>query len=212
MREATIHIPHSEFEKFGAGTFFSACLDAGLQNLTELACQRDGCLFVVTLESELSDSTLSSLDELQWWEQLSTSDSEAIYICKVSSTDGAEHLDAVRELDVSSNEMQVNDTGVELSIVGDQTDLAKSVEEYNNAGIRVILQRMTDYTGPSSSRDVVTERQLAILETAFERGYFEVPREVSASDIAEELDLVPSTVTEHLRRAQRNILSDFLNK
>ncbi|AFK19560.2 helix-turn-helix domain-containing protein [Haloferax mediterranei ATCC 33500] len=50
------------------------------------------------------------------------------------------------------------------------------------------------------------EEQLAILETAYNRGYFEVPREASATDIAEEFDIAQSTMSERLRTAERNLL------
>ena len=41
-------------------------------------------------------------------------------------------------------------------------------------------------------------------------GYYEVPKEVSADDIAAEIDLESSTVNEHLQRAERNLLGRFL--
>ena len=41
-------------------------------------------------------------------------------------------------------------------------------------------------------------------------GYYEVPKAVSASDVATELKLDPSTVNEHLQRAERNLLQQIL--
>lgn len=40
-------------------------------------------------------------------------------------------------------------------------------------------------------------------------GFYEVPKEASADDIAAELNLDPSTVNEHLQRAERNFLRQF---
>lgn len=51
----------------------------------------------------------------------------------------------------------------------------------------------------------LTDDQLVVLETAYELGYFEVPREAAASDIADALDIADSTVSERLRVAQRNL-------
>ncbi|OYR83863.1 bacterio-opsin activator, partial [Halorubrum sp. E3] len=51
----------------------------------------------------------------------------------------------------------------------------------------------------------LTDDQLVVLETAYELGYFEVPREATASDIADALDIADSTVSERLRVAQRNL-------
>lgn len=38
-------------------------------------------------------------------------------------------------------------------------------------------------------------------------GYFVVPEEVTTDEIATALDLDPSTVREHLQRAQKNLLT-----
>lgn len=52
----------------------------------------------------------------------------------------------------------------------------------------------------------LTDEQLEILETAYEMGFFVVPREASADDIAAELGIAASTVSERLRTAQQSLL------
>ncbi|ELY63099.1 helix-turn-helix domain-containing protein [Natrinema versiforme] len=52
----------------------------------------------------------------------------------------------------------------------------------------------------------LTDEQLAVLETAYNSGYFEIPREASATDLADELDVAQSTVSERLRTAERTLL------
>ncbi|MFC6784502.1 helix-turn-helix domain-containing protein [Halobaculum halobium] len=51
-------------------------------------------------------------------------------------------------------------------------------------------------------RDELTEEQLTVLRTAHRLGYFEVPRRASAEDIATELDIAQSTLSERLRLAE----------
>lgn len=51
-------------------------------------------------------------------------------------------------------------------------------------------------------RDELTEEQLTVLRTAHRLGYFAVPRGASADDIAAELDIAQSTLSERLRLAQ----------
>jgi hypothetical protein len=48
--------------------------------------------------------------------------------------------------------------------------------------------------------------QLETLETAYTMGYFEVPREASATDVADELGVAQSTMSERLRTAEQNLL------
>lgn len=58
------------------------------------------------------------------------------------------------------------------------------------------------------NRGKLTDRQREILQTAYERGYFERPKRANATEIAEELGIAPTTFTEHLVAAQRKIFVD----
>ncbi len=62
----------------------------------------------------------------------------------------------------------------------------------------------------SVNRSKLTHRQLEILETAYEKGYFDRPRRSNATEIAAELDINPSTFREHLTAAESKILKDLL--
>ncbi|WP_435345972.1 helix-turn-helix domain-containing protein [Haloarchaeobius sp. HRN-SO-5] len=208
MREAVIQVPQTEFEKLGLEGFVSHIRAAGLRDLSELVCYGDGCLFVVTVESEIGDD-LAQVDRLEWYEQLSGATEKVVYLCKVvPDVDG--EVRPMRTLGISSRDIQVGEGGVEVTLVGEQDDIAQGVDAYDDAGMSVVLQRISDYTGPTTALDTLTDRQLEILETAFGLGYFDVPRNVSTEEVAEELDLDPSTVAEHLRRAERNLLSELL--
>lgn len=53
----------------------------------------------------------------------------------------------------------------------------------------------------------LSDKQFAVLETAYEIGYFDVPRTASMNDIAEKLNVSQSTASERLRVAERNLLT-----
>lgn len=59
-------------------------------------------------------------------------------------------------------------------------------------------------------RAKLTDRQLEVVATAFEMGYFERPRRANATEVAAELDIDPSTLTEHLSVALGKLLADVL--
>jgi predicted DNA binding protein len=59
-------------------------------------------------------------------------------------------------------------------------------------------------------RGRLTPRQREVLETAYEIGYFERPREANASDVATRLGLDPSTVSEHLVAAEAKLFEDIM--
>ena len=54
-------------------------------------------------------------------------------------------------------------------------------------------------------RNELSTEQLTVLRTAHRMGYFDVPRQASADDIASELDIAQSTLSERLRLAERQL-------
>jgi predicted DNA binding protein len=54
----------------------------------------------------------------------------------------------------------------------------------------------------------VTDRQMAALRLALERGYYEQPRKTSLREMAEGTDVARSTFEEHLRKAENKLLTN----
>jgi len=52
----------------------------------------------------------------------------------------------------------------------------------------------------------LSERQLTVLETAYELGYFEIPQRSTGEEVAETLGISQSTFSEQIRRAQARLL------
>ena len=92
-----------------------------------------------------------------------------------------------------------------------------------SVSVREVVQRVTDVyqsadleaqrsvSSPDESSahrhkrilDELTDRQRTVLETAQFAGYFEWPRESTGEEVADALDLSPSTFSQHLRAGQR---------
>ncbi|WP_254525192.1 helix-turn-helix domain-containing protein [Natrinema caseinilyticum] len=56
----------------------------------------------------------------------------------------------------------------------------------------------------------LTTRQKEVLRTAVEIGYYDVPKQATHRDIADELECATSTVDEHLRKAESTIFLSLL--
>lgn len=56
--------------------------------------------------------------------------------------------------------------------------------------------------------DRLSKRQREVFELAQEKGYYTWPRDVSAGDLAAELDISEATLLEHLRKAEAKLLGD----
>lgn len=54
-------------------------------------------------------------------------------------------------------------------------------------------------------RNELSHQQLAVLRAAHSMGYFDAPRKASADEIAEELDIAQSTLSERLRLAEKHV-------
>jgi predicted DNA binding protein/PAS domain-containing protein len=55
----------------------------------------------------------------------------------------------------------------------------------------------------------MTDRQREALEAAFRAGYFDWPRDSTAEEVAESLDIASPTLHSHLRKAENRLLSEF---
>jgi hypothetical protein len=75
-----------------------------------------------------------------------------------------------------------------------------------NADFR--LHRLTRDGESEPPGDGLTDRQHEALRIAYELGYFEIPRQASLEDVAAELDITPSSVSERLRRGQTQLIEE----
>jgi response regulator of citrate/malate metabolism len=64
----------------------------------------------------------------------------------------------------------------------------------------------------SSPLASLTDKQESVLRQAYFRGYFERPRQVSASELAQTLGIARATMTQHLRAAQRKVFDELLDE
>jgi len=64
---------------------------------------------------------------------------------------------------------------------------------------------------PASLLNDLTDRQLEVLRSAYLAGYYEWPRDTTAEQLADTLDIASSTLHQHLRRAERNLLDNLLD-
>jgi predicted DNA binding protein len=64
--------------------------------------------------------------------------------------------------------------------------------------------------GTDREQQLLTDRQRELLEIAVRQGYFEVPRDCTLAELAEEVGIDKSTASEVLRRGEARLLKWFL--
>lgn len=92
----------------------------------------------------------------------------------------------------------------------DAQEQLADVSAETNADIEI--QRITangrQPSGPHQL-NVLSPRQRDVFEYACQQGYYDWPRGVSATDLADDLGITKATVTEHLRKAESRLFSRY---
>lgn len=210
MRTVALYIPAETLRELGFRALGDCFQEATVRDITMLSCD-DSSSLVVNTFVEPVDEALDDSDTIEWWERLTSDATTATYLYKVVASDCPKETPSYREQDLSVETVTPEDHGVTLTLVGSQEALQQELEAYEAADAPVTVRRLTDYEGPQAELDRLTPRQQEVLETAYELGYYEIPRETTADAIAERLDLDRSTVTEHLQRAERNLIATVLS-
>lgn len=210
MREANITIADGEFGAMGLEELIALGREAGIRDFEELACHGTGAIVQVTVESRYDEERLSALDCVDQWERVAETDDGHLYVIAFTAPELPESLAEEAEDLIGTCDPELDDRGATMSLVGPQETISGTIGEYEAVGISPDLRKLGSYDGRDKPMDPLTDRQQQVMQTAFDMGYYEVPREVSTEDVAAELDLDPSTVAEHLQRAERNALAQLL--
>lgn len=93
----------------------------------------------------------------------------------------------------------------------DRSQLSDFQEYCDQEDISFELTQLHEITYPrTGARYGLTPKQNEALVTAWEMGYFETPRESSMAEVAENLEIVTSTLSERLRRAHDGLIAHAL--
>jgi predicted DNA binding protein len=104
------------------------------------------------------------------------------------------------------------DGSISARIVGPTARLRAAVAATPD-GVEATVERVGEYDiGRPPIPPSLPPRQREALATAFDAGYYEVPREAPRDEVAELLGCAPSTASEHLRKAERRLVATFLDR
>ena len=119
--------------------------------------------------------------------------------------DDVEALQELAAADAEISHIRPTPTGwIQAGWFADRETLARFRRYWQRNG-EFRLRRLT----PSAESDPgagLTPPQREAIRTAYEMGYFEIPRTASLQEIATELDITASSLSERLRRAQTQLV------
>jgi len=208
MRQATVSFGGGIDEDWELATF----RDAGLLDVEVLSCERDSGVVRIRVRDEVDEQRLEAVDTIEWWERVVSEAGNYVYLVELDVRTDVGWTDTDGDSLPRTERIDVTDEGPTITCVGSQEQIGALVERADANGIDAALMRLRDYRPRETPVEMLTARQQEVLETAFDRGYYDVPRSAPTAEIAAELDLDDSTVSEHLQRAERNVLAAVLGR
>lgn len=97
-----------------------------------------------------------------------------------------------------------------VEVVGRSADVQTVVDDVPSK-IDVQIDQVGEYDTGLLQSSLLTHRQQEALSAAVATGYYEVPRTGSVEDVADALDCAPSTASNHLRKAEAQLVGRVVN-
>lgn len=104
-----------------------------------------------------------------------------------------------------------DDGTVSYSVVGPSADIQATIDRIPEPVSVMVTEIGGIAAAPGLGASLLSERQREAIDAAFDRGYYEIPREASHEDVANAIGCAPSTAAEHLRKAESKLLRSVLD-
>ncbi|HET7322986.1 MAG TPA: helix-turn-helix domain-containing protein [Halococcus sp.] len=88
----------------------------------------------------------------------------------------------------------------------DRTGISRAHDIMADLDCEADCQRISTFEGGETDSTGLTDEQREALVAAFEAGYYDIPRNVTADDVADSLDISHQALSERFRRAYRHIV------
>lgn len=93
-----------------------------------------------------------------------------------------------------------------FEVLGDPADLRGLLAQLPER-VDATVDRAGEFDRHPSRAATLTARQREVVSTAVDLGYYDVPREATLEDVAAELSVASSTVSDHLRKAEAAVMA-----
>jgi len=196
-----------------------AALPAGatFETRTVIPRKEDEVLYLCTVDgvsvSELADVAIE-IETINSIKQYGTPDDSQCGIVAATPVPEGRLVDA----GVSLEQTVVESESARLTVVlGEETTLQQCLDALATVTVEdsVTTRWTTRDTSPEPEANTpqqLTDRQREVLELAMEAGYFERPRQNNTGELADVLDISRATFTQHLRAAQRKLLTSSVTE
>lgn len=150
-----------------------------------------------------ADETVAAVD------RLNAADGQVLFRVQVSDAPRVVFYTAWNEFGLQPFESSWADGWWQFRMQFPDRETLSAVREWcSERDVDFRLDRVYTDEAVAETDTVLTEEQRQVLQTAYELGYFEIPRDASMADVAAALDLSSQAVSERLRRGYRQLVAD----
>lgn len=194
-------------------TFVADRPEVEREALLHVDCRGDGTtvlLYRLTGDRETFGDALDAQTGVRDYEVVDVDDGFHAFIQAESSGPGALIRVAHDNALIVDTPLEFSGDGIRATLVGTHDNLRDALSEMPDEVTFTVENAGPYVPGSEDLLSPLTDRQLEVFETAVEEGYYDVPRRATHKDIANTLDCAPSTVDEHLRKAESRVVSGLI--
>jgi hypothetical protein len=108
---------------------------------------------------------------------------------------------------------EISDGRLKATFLGSAKEVRRVLDSLENAALRYRVLSLTDAKfSPDSPLSRLTEKQRKVILSAFNLGYYDVPRRVSSEGLAKRLNIREPTLVMHRRKAERRLLAALVGE
>lgn len=211
MQQLRVYFPNRSIEKEGIGSLIDDLRRANVRTVNTVLCTGDRGVFRIGLDEVLEEGSLATNDAVTEFKKLTDSPPE--YLIVLSPPFPWMLFDDCPAALLCEQELVFRDDGLEVTIIVTQAEVEELSTHITQSNISCEILSIGAYRGCSDgATDSLTRRQQDVLQHAHDRGYYDVPRRTTLSELANDLGIDQSTVAEHLRRAENNMFTHVLSE
>lgn len=211
MRELNVFFPDSSIKANGFGTIASNLRSRGLDSIEVLSCNGDRAKFRLQLQESLDCTRMRENNSIKTIERISQSPPE--YLMVVTPYMPWSFMDDCPSSLICEHDFTVRENGLEISLIAPQSLITEINAFIVEGDISCEVLSIGSYDGVSEEpMDSLSDQQQDVLLYAYRQGYYSIPRKQTLSELADDLELDKSTISEILRRAENNTFAQLLDK
>jgi hypothetical protein len=106
---------------------------------------------------------------------------------------------------------EIRNGKLKVTCLGSAKEVKSFLKFVEGTGVRFRVDLLTDARfSPDSPLQCLTEKQRRVLKTAFNLGYYDIPRKTGSDELASRLGITNQAFVMHRRKAERRLLSQII--